>query len=79
LEALKKASIMTHAFVVDEKPIAVEGSSLILAFKADHRFHKERCEMESNKKIIEQVLERCLRPENRTALCVAGRTGSRQN
>ena len=56
LEALKKASIMTYAFVVDEKPIAVEGSSLILAFKADHRFHKERCEMENNKKIIEQVL-----------------------
>lgn len=57
LEALKKASIMTHAFVVDEKPISVEGSSLILEFKSDHRFHKERCEMESNRKIIEQVLE----------------------
>ena len=79
LEVLKKASIMNYAFVVDEKPIAVEGSSLILAFKADHRFHKERCEMENNKKNYRAGSGRCLRAENRTALCITGRTGSRQN
>ena len=60
LEAVRKAKIMCYAFFVEAKPVSLQDGVLILQYKADHKFHRERSELPENKKVVELAIEKIL-------------------
>lgn len=57
LAAVRKAKITAYAFFVEAKPVELKGHELVLQYKAEHKFHKERSEQPANRQVMEQVLE----------------------
>lgn len=60
LEGVRKAKITCYAFFIEAQPLQLTGGELVLQYKAEHKFHKERSEQPANKTVMEQVLEKML-------------------
>ncbi|WP_227763659.1 DNA polymerase III subunit gamma/tau [Zhaonella formicivorans] len=60
LDGVRKNKITSYAFFVEAEPLELQGNELVLQYKAEHKFHKERSEQPDNKKVIEHVLESIL-------------------
>lgn len=57
LRAVRKAKITAYAFFIEATPVEFKDNQLVLQYKAEHKFHKERSEQPVNKQVMEQVLE----------------------
>ncbi|MEJ5185768.1 MAG: DNA polymerase III subunit gamma/tau [Candidatus Geothermincolales bacterium] len=80
-EKVKEKRVVTHAFLLEGKPMAVEGGELVLAFPHDRSFHQGEMQKDVNRAVLEEALEEVLgaRLAVRTVLedgPVAGATGS---
>ncbi|MDS1030502.1 DNA polymerase III subunit gamma/tau [Bacillota bacterium LX-D] len=60
LDALRKVKIVAYAFFIEGKPIEIRAGKLVLQYREEHKFHKERSEQPENKKVMEQVIEQVL-------------------
>ncbi|WP_242867276.1 DNA polymerase III subunit gamma/tau [Thermotalea metallivorans] len=60
LKEVKKRKISVYAVLMEGKPVGVEKSSLIVAFKDGYGFHKEAAGNSPNKELIEDVMEEIL-------------------
>lgn len=60
LREVKKRKISVYAVLMEGKPVGVEKSSLIVAFKDGYGFHKEAAGNSPNKELIEDVMEEIL-------------------
>lgn len=56
LESLKKEKLVTSAFLMEGKPIALNKGRLEVGFGEDFDFHKDSCKRRDNKTLIEKVL-----------------------
>ncbi|MHB1419698.1 MAG: DNA polymerase III subunit gamma/tau [Bacillota bacterium] len=56
LEAVKKHKITASAFLIEAKPLRVEGGTLVLGFPPGYTFHKERTEQTENRNAVEKAL-----------------------
>lgn len=56
LDLVKKAKIGTYAFLVEGRPLSINGSTLMLGFAENHTFHRDKIEQPENRKIVEQIL-----------------------
>ncbi|GIP40296.1 DNA polymerase III subunit gamma/tau [Paenibacillus sp. J31TS4] len=58
LGQVKEQKITVHAWLVDGEPVAVDGDTLLLAFKS--AMHRETTERPANRQLIEQVMGQVL-------------------
>lgn len=56
LEKVKKQKKSTHAFLLEGKPVKIEGGNLFLAFRDGYSFHKDKFNQPENKDYVEEVL-----------------------
>lgn len=63
LKQLRKTKITVHAFLLEAKPIKVEGSVLTIFFPAGYGFHKERLEQRENKEVLTRIIKEILSVE----------------
>lgn len=59
-EAVKERKITTHAFLLEGKPLEVQGNELFIIFPADRSFHRAEMEKEDNRKVLEEAVEEVL-------------------
>ena len=59
-EAVKERKITTHAFLLEGKPLEVQGDELYIVFPADRSFHRGEMEKEDNRRILEEAVEEVL-------------------
>lgn len=55
-EKVKEKRVVTHAFLLEGRPVAVEGDELVLAFPQDRSFHQGEMEKDVNKTVLEEAL-----------------------
>ncbi len=55
-ERVKEKKVVTHAFLLEGRPVAVEGGQLVLAFPQDRSFHQGEMEKDANKTVLEEAL-----------------------
>jgi len=61
LEKVKQIKITTHAFLVAGEPTGIDDKgSLILSFKENHKFHKDKINQTENRQLIEKALNELL-------------------
>mgnify|MGYP002422935736 CR=1 FL=1 len=58
LARVKERKITVHAWLIDGEPVAATEDTLLVAFK--NNIHRETTEKDSNKKLIEQVIQEIL-------------------
>ena len=62
-EKVKEKRVVTHAFLLEGKPVAVEGGELLLAFPSDRSFHQVEMQKDVNRTILEEALREVLGAE----------------
>ncbi|MHB1127692.1 MAG: DNA polymerase III subunit gamma/tau [Bacillota bacterium] len=63
LEVVKKHKITASAFLIEAKPLRVDGRTLVLGFQPGYTFHKERTEQAENRTAVEKALWTTLNQE----------------
>lgn len=58
LKILKKVRIKVYAFLVEGKPISVNGNKIILFYNKEYKFHGDNILKNQNKETIENVLKK---------------------
>lgn len=57
LERVRKSKKSTHAFLLEGRPEAVDGQTVILVFKEGFSFHRDKVEQPENRQTVEQALQ----------------------
>ncbi|MEL1134872.1 DNA polymerase III subunit gamma/tau [Desulfitobacterium sp. THU1] len=57
LEQVRKAKKSTHAFLMEGKPVELDGNGLVIVFKDGLSFHRDKVNQKENRETIEQVLK----------------------
>jgi len=61
LEKVKQTKVTTHAFLIAGEPIGIDGKdSLLLEFKASHKFHSDQICKSENKGLVEKAINEIL-------------------
>jgi len=58
LELVRKTKIQVQAFLIEGTPVALNGATLMIAFKDGYAFHMDMVEREENRKIVEGAIEK---------------------
>lgn len=58
LELVRKTKIQVQAFLIEGTPVALNGATLMIAFKDGYAFHMDMVEREENRKIVESAIEK---------------------
>lgn len=59
-ERVKERKVITHALLLEGKPVEVREGGLVISLPPDRAFHRDELEKESNKKVVEAALEEVL-------------------
>lgn len=57
LEQVRKHKKSTHAFLMEGKPIELQGNNLVILFKEGLSFHRDKVNQAENRETIEKVLQ----------------------
>ncbi|CDX00090.1 DNA polymerase III subunit gamma/tau [bioreactor metagenome] len=60
LEQVRKRKKSTHAFLMEGKPVELDGDSLVIVFKEGLSFHRDKVNQKENRETIEEVLQSIL-------------------
>lgn len=72
MEETNRSKKMLYAFLTEATPYEVQKNELVLVFKNEYTFHKEKVEAEGNKKIVQRILEKVLGTPLKISCCLAG-------
>ncbi len=72
MEETNRSKKMLYAFLTEATPYEVQNNELVLVFKNEYTFHKEKVEAEGNKKIVQKILEKVFGVPFRISCCLAG-------
>ncbi|AFL98531.1 DNA polymerase III, subunit gamma/tau [Desulfitobacterium dehalogenans ATCC 51507] len=56
LEQVRKRKKSTHAFLMEGKPVELDGDTLVIVFKEGFSFHRDKVNQKENRETIEEVL-----------------------
>lgn len=57
LEQVRKLKKSTHAFLMEGKPVELDGDALVIVFKEGLSFHRDKVNQKENRETIESVLK----------------------
>jgi len=57
---INKSKKLLYHFLTEATPAQLEENKLVLVFKSEYPFYKEKVEAEGNKKVVEQILEKII-------------------
>lgn len=57
LEQVRKLKKSTHAFLMEGKPVELDGDTLVIVFKEGLSFHRDKVNQKENRETIESVLK----------------------